>query len=100
MGLRFLCGFSGKWAPSVARHVGAGFGEHLCVRRSSRPRAFEWVRHHFFPEREPPSDRNVILIIPAFVDREQSGKVAVVAHRRSAGEVRFIDQDLGRAVEQ
>ena len=65
---------------------------------STRAKAFEWVRRNFYPEREPPSERNFILLVPVFVDREASGVVAVNAYRMPSGEVRFLED--GRRVDR
>jgi hypothetical protein len=67
---------------------------------SSWAKAFDWVRRNFHPEREPPSQKNFILLIPVFVDREASGVIPVSAYRTPDGGLVFIDIETGRPTER
>ena len=58
---------------------------------SSRKRAFEWARANFRPEREPPSERNLLYIQPRYVDREPTGRGLITARRDANGDIVFRD---------
>jgi len=54
------------WALKWERDEGAA----VVFIASSRKGAFEWVRRKFQPQLGPPRERNVLLIIPAYVDHD------------------------------
>ena len=75
------------WALKWERDEGAA----VVFIASSRKGAFEWVRRKFQPQLGPPSERNVLLIIPAYVDHDLTGRAVVTARRESGGRVVFRD---------
>ena len=89
-----MSGASGKriWLVTWTRD-GGRIVVHVA---SSRARAFAWVRSNFHPELELPSKKNVVHLIPMFVDREASGVIPVSAFKSADGNLVFVDLATGR----
>ena len=62
---------------------------------STRLRAFDWVRANFHPEREPPSEKNLMVITPAYLDRQRSGRGLITATRTPEDDLQFMDWGKG-----
>src|SRR5438067_3031301 len=88
----------GHVAPLSTQQAAAQLGRrtrHLGKTTRYDAPAVDWVRKNFHPDREPPSDRNYALMVPAYVDRDLSGRGYVTASRSVKDGLVFVDWGKG-----